>query len=145
MLTFRYEVEWSDIDFAGVIHYPRVFNWVDDFFHGYLRKQGLYWRQLNADGYGFPFVHVSCRYMKPVFLEDELTIQMTITDLKPKGFTLHFRMLKGAEPVIEGDVVRRCVLKSRQGSVEIPQELFNLLQEIAAEGRAGETQADEQA
>lgn len=137
MLTFTYEVSWADIDFAGVIHYPRVFYWMDDFFHGYLRKRGFYWRQLHADGYGFPFVHVSCRYMRPVFLEDVLTIQMTVTDLKPKGFTLHFRMLKGTEPVIEGDLVRRCVLKSRAGAVEMPQALISILQEIAAEGSPG--------
>lgn len=137
MLTFRYEVGWSDIDFAGVIHYPRVFYWLDDFFHGYLRKRGFYWRQLHAEGYGFPFVHVSCRYMKPVFLEDVLTIEMTITDLKPRGFTLHFRMLKEGTPVIEGEAVRRCVLKSRQGTVEMPPALIEILQEIA-EGRAAD-------
>jgi YbgC/YbaW family acyl-CoA thioester hydrolase len=131
MLTFRYEVGWTDIDFAGVIHYPRVFYWLDDFFHGYLRQRGFYWKELHAEGWGFPFVHVSCRYMKPVHLEDVLTIQLTVTDLKPKGFSLHFRMLKGTEPVIEGDLVRRCVLKSRQGAVEMPPALFQILQELA--------------
>ena len=136
MLTFRYEVGWTDIDFAGVIHYPRVFYWVDDFFHGYLRKRGFYWRQLHQDGYGFPFIHVTCRYLRPIFLEDVLNIQMTVVDLKPKGFTLRFRALKGSEPVIEGEQVRRCVLKSRQGSVEMPHDLAKLLQEIAAAGDA---------
>jgi YbgC/YbaW family acyl-CoA thioester hydrolase len=145
MLTFRYEVGWSDIDFAGVVHYPRVFYWVDDLFHGYLRQRGIYWRQMHVDGYGFPFVHVSCRYMKPISLEDVLTIQMTITDLKPKGFALRFQMLKGTEPVIEGDLVRRCVLKSRPGTVEMPPEFFSVLQEIAAEGHPEETRTEEQA
>ena len=145
MLTFRYEVGWSDIDFAGVIHYPRVFYWVDDLFHGYLRQRGIYWRQMHVDGYGFPFVHVSCRYMKPISLEDVLTIQMTITDLKPNGFALRFQMLKGTEAVVEGDLVRRCVLKSRQGTAEMPPELFSVLQEIAAGGHPEETRTEERA
>lgn len=133
MLTFQYEVGWADIDMAGVIYYPRCFRWVDDLFHAYLKERGFYWRHWHTEGYGFPFVHVSCRYSKPVYLEDVLTIQMSVTDLKPKGFTLHFRMLKDGEPAIEGDLVRRCVLRSRQGSVEMPQELFKILQEVAAD------------
>jgi YbgC/YbaW family acyl-CoA thioester hydrolase len=141
MLTFTYEVGWTDIDFAGVIHYPRVFYWMDDLFHGYLRKRGFYWRQMHLEGYGFPFIHVSCRYMRPVFLEDVLTVEMTITDLKPKGFTLHLRMLKAGEPVLEGDLGRRCVLKTRQGAVEMPQELLKLLQEIAAGGTGADQRA----
>lgn len=79
---------------------------------------------------------MSCRYMRPIFLEEVLTVQLSITDLKPRGFTLHFRVLRGTEPVAEGELVRRCVSKSRQETIEMPQELFTILQEIATGGDA---------
>lgn len=134
MLRFRYRVGWADVDAAGVIHYPRCFYWVDDAFHGYLYERGFTFRSYTAAGYGLPFVHVECRYRYPVFLEDELTLEVSVQDLKPHGFTVRFRVRKASEPgvVMEGGMVRRCVKRGVPGSVKIPPDLSRLLQEIAA-------------
>jgi YbgC/YbaW family acyl-CoA thioester hydrolase len=113
MLRFRYRVGWADVDAAKVIHYPRCFYWIDDAFHGYLYERGFTLTSFTAAGYGLPFVHVECRYLRPVFLEDELMLEVSVQDLKPHG-------------------VRRCVKRGVPGSAEIPPDLYRLLQEIAA-------------
>ena len=131
MLTFRHRLTWMDVDYARVAHYLRYNVWVDDAFHGYLFERGFHIKEFMEQGYGLPYVSNSCRYFRALTLEDEVEIQLTVTDLDEKGFTLRYRIMKAGAVAAEGEVVRRCIQQAPPKSVEMPQALRQSLRAIA--------------
>ena len=129
MLAFRHRLTWMDVDYARVAHYLRYNVWVDDAFHGYLFERGFYIKEFMEQGYGLPYVSNSCRYFRPLTLEDEVEIQLAVTNLDDKGFTLRYRIVKVGDdaPAAEGEIVRRCVQQSPPRSVEMPPALKQAL------------------
>lgn len=133
VLTFRHRLTWMDVDYARVAHYLRYNVWVDDAFHGYLFERGFHVKEFMEQGYGLPYVSNSCRYFRVLTLEDEVEIQLTVTDLDEKGFTLRYRIVKAGDSTVaaEGEVVRRCIQQAPARSVEMPQVLTQSLRAIA--------------
>jgi len=125
VLAFRHRLTWMDVDYARVAHYLRYFVWVDEAFHGYLFEHGFHIREFMEQGYGLPYLGSSCRYFCALTLEDEVEIQLAVTNLDAKGFTLRYRIVKAGEAVTaaEGEIVRRCVQQSPPRSVEMPPAL----------------------
>lgn len=133
MLTFRYRLTWGDVDYARVAYYPRYGVWVDEAFHGYLFERGFRIREFIDQGYGLPYLSASCRYFRKLTLEDEVEIRLSISNLTPKGFTVNYRIVKGGDtdPAAEGEMVRRCIRQDPPKSVEMPQPLRRIIEEIA--------------
>lgn len=129
MLAFRHRLTWMDVDYARVAHYLRYFVWVDEAFHGYLFEHGFHIREFMEQGYGLPYLGSSCRYFRPLTLEDEVEIQISVTNLDEKGFALRYRIVKAgdAAPAAEGEIVRRCIQQSPPRSVEMPRALKEAL------------------
>ena len=133
MLAFRHRLTWMDVDYARVAHHLRYYVWVDEAFHGYLYEQGFHVREFMEQGYGLPYLGTSCRYLRPLTLEDEVEIQLAVTILDARGFTLRYRIVKvgDAAPAGEGEIVRRCVQQSPPRSVEMPPALRQALSGLA--------------
>lgn len=129
MLAFRRRLTWMDVDYARVALYLRHYVWVDEAFHGYLFEHGFHIREFMEQGYGLPYLGSSCRYFRPLTLEDEVEIQLAVTNLDAKGFTLRYRIVKVGDdaPAAEGEIVRRCVQQSPPRSVEMPPALMQAL------------------
>lgn len=118
-----------DVDYARVALHLRYYVWVDEAFHGYLYEQGFHVREFMEQGYGLPYLGTSCRYFRPLTLEDEVEVQLAVTNLDDKGFTLRYRIVKAGDtaPAAEGEIVRRCVRQSPPRSAEMPPVLRQAL------------------
>lgn len=133
MLKFRHRLTWSDCDYARVAYYLRYPVWVDEAFHGYLFERGFRIRDYVDQGYGLPYISTACRYFHRLTLEDEVEIALEVADVKPKGFTVRYRITKlgEAEAAAEGEMVRRCIQQTPPKSVEMPPLLRRIIGEIA--------------
>ncbi len=132
MPTFRHRLTWMDMDYARVAHYLRYYVWTDEVFHGALFERGFKIREFFEQGYGLPYISNSCRYFRPLTLEDEVEIQIDVTALEEKGFTLRFRIAKVGDSAAaaEGELVRRCIQLNPLRSVALPQQLRRMLEEM---------------
>ena len=133
MLKFRYRLTWSDCDYARVAYYLRYPVWVDEAFHGYLFERGFRIRDYVDQGYGLPYISTACRYFRRLTLEDEVEIELSVSNLTPKGFTVSYRIVKAGDtdPTAEGEMVRRCIQQAPPKSVEMPPLLRRIIEEIA--------------
>jgi acyl-CoA thioesterase FadM len=121
-----------DVDYARIAHYLRYYVWVDEAFHGALFERGFRIREFIEQGYGLPYISNSCRYFRPLTLEDEIEIQIDVTALDEKGFTLRFRLAKVGDSAAaaEGEIVRRCIRLDPPRSAALPQPLRQILEEM---------------
>jgi len=75
MIERKGTVRWSDADPAGIIYYPRIFDYVGDCEWELLRSLGIRWEELKDD-YLMPRVHVDCNFKKVLKVGAVFTIRL---------------------------------------------------------------------
>ena len=135
-------VEFSETDMAGIVHFSNFFRYMETAEHGFYRSLGFSVTLDNFDPpLGFPRVHASCDYKKPLRFEDELEIHILVKEKRSRVLTYAFRFSKlpkagnggagatgdgKAELVATGVVTVVCVAHYPDGRMEavaIPAEL----------------------
>jgi 4-hydroxybenzoyl-CoA thioesterase len=125
-------IEWGDCDPAGIVYFPRYFQFFDNstmaMFDGVgLPKQALL---KQYDVIGFAAVDVSARFMIPSRFGDDVSIETSISEWRRSSFSVHHRLLRGEKLAVEGFETRVLVgrhpedpqgIKSRP----IPRELID--------------------
>ncbi len=100
---FKYQrrVEFADTDMAGIMHFPRFFDFMEATEHAFFRSLGFsIVTSLNGRSYGWPRLNAECQYKRPLRFEDEVEIQLLVRDKKAKVITYEFIFRKlNAEPV----------------------------------------------
>lgn len=140
-------VEFSETDMAGIVHFSNFFRYMETAEHGFYRSLGL---SVTMDQFdppvGFPRVHASCDYKKPLRFEDEVEIHMLVKEKRSRVLTFFFRFTRlpraGEGPVLvaTGQVTTVCVAHHPDGRMEamhIPAVLGNKIQPAPAELLAG--------
>jgi acyl-CoA thioester hydrolase len=136
-------VEFSDTDMAGIVHFSNFFRYMESAEHGFYRALGF---SVTLDQFdpplGFPRVHASCDYKKPLRFEDEVEVHILVKEKRSRVITYFFRFSKlprDGEPktlVATGLVTVVCVAHDRSGRMEavsIPAALGDLIEAAPAE------------
>lgn len=134
-------VEFSDTDMAGIMHYSNFFRFMETAEHGFYRSLGFsVVDEKIHPRVGWPRVHASCDYRRPLRFEDLVEIHLLVTEKKSKAlsFQFRFRKLSGseAEEVARGALTIVCVSHAADGSMKatpIPAEIADKIEVAPAE------------
>ncbi len=126
-------VEFSETDMAGIMHFSNFFRFMETAEHGFYRSLGFSVVMPETDPrLGWPRVHASCDYKKPLRFADEIEIHLLVGEKRSKAITFQFRFRKlNSSPVIEaarGALTIVCVAHQRDGTmsaVKIPDDIAN--------------------
>lgn len=136
------QVEFSDTDMAGIVHFSAFFRYMEAAEHAFFRSLGL---SIVTKGFdpaiGWPRVHAECTYKSPLRFEDRFTVHLIVKERLEKriryGFV--FRTLD-EDPVREiarGELVVACVSKTGENgamrSVPIPDSIAALVEPAPSE------------
>jgi acyl-CoA thioester hydrolase len=96
-------VEFSDTDMAGIMHYSNFFRFMETAEHAFFRSLGFSIVMGKVDPpLGWPRVRAECDFKAPLFFEDEVEIQLLVSEKRSKSLSYIFKMLKlNAEPPVE--------------------------------------------
>lgn len=98
-LTSHVSVRWGECDPAGVVFYPRFFDWMDvvaDHLHTLIGIK----RVGRAFSRGLPLVGASADYLAPAFAEDELDIAAYVTALGRTSISLRHEFVRRSDGVL---------------------------------------------
>jgi 4-hydroxybenzoyl-CoA thioesterase len=124
-------VEWGDCDPAGIVYYPRYFEWFDASTAALFAAAGVpnsvmhkTWRIL-----GIPMVDTRARFFIPSKFEDTLTVESTVLEFRRSSFDVRHRMLKDGRLAVEGFETRVWTVRDsedpeRLKSQPIPAEVI---------------------
>jgi 4-hydroxybenzoyl-CoA thioesterase len=124
-------VQWGDCDPAGIVWYPRYFEWFDASTAALFAAAGVsnsvmhkIWRIV-----GIPMVDTRAKFYLPSRLEDELTIESTVREFRRSSFDVRHRMLKDGALAVEGFETRVWTVRDadnpeRLRSAPIPAEVI---------------------
>ncbi len=132
-------VEFSETDMAGLVHYSNFFRYMETAEHGFYRALGFS-VAARKPPIGWPRVHASCDYFKPLRFEDRVEIHLLVREIKTKTITydIRFRKLNAVpvEEVARGRLIVVCVNHRPGGkmtSVPIPKAIAEEIEVAPAE------------
>ncbi|MBF0525687.1 MAG: acyl-CoA thioesterase, partial [Deltaproteobacteria bacterium] len=80
-LAISRRIAWGDLDPAGIVFYPRYYEWIDGVAHLFFEHLGVDHHQLlTEEKLVFGLIQTSCRYSSPGFYHDWITITPAITE-----------------------------------------------------------------
>lgn len=128
---------------AGIVHFSNFFRYMETVEHAFYRSLGFsVVHDQHEPPVGFPRVHASCDYSKPLRFEDEIEIRLRVIEKKDKALThqILFYKLVGERSVevARGRLVVVCVSKRADGSmsaVPIPADIAEKIEVTTEEPR----------
>ena len=119
-IELKRRVRWADSDPAFRINFPRYFEYFEEGETELLRSCGIAFD--HQAGYGMPRVHSECTFKKPLMLDAEFTMRVSIGKLGRSSIRYEYQIFDiSQELAAEGSMT---VVVTKDGnSIEIPAEL----------------------
>jgi acyl-CoA thioester hydrolase len=119
-IELQLRLRWADSDAAGRLHFPRIFELVEEAESELVR--GIDWPMNRSLGYDFPRVHVECRFIRVIELDAPFRLRLTVGKLGRTSYRYDFQVFDtGGELAIEGTMT---VVVLQDGKpTEIPASL----------------------
>ncbi len=114
--TISVRVRWSDADPAGIVFYPRFFEWYDLGTEALFEAIGEPWPVMfPREGIvGVPIVESGSRFVSPVRHGDVLTIRATIAWVKDRTFRVEHEIRVDGRLCATGFEIRAWVARPGQ-------------------------------
>jgi 4-hydroxybenzoyl-CoA thioesterase len=124
-------VEWGDCDPAGIVYYPRYFEWFDASTAALFAAVGITNSSMHSVWHivGIPMVDTRARFIIPSKYEDEVTIESSIVEFRRSSFdVLHQLKRRDGRLAVEGHETRVWTMRDREDpdrlrSTPIPREV----------------------
>ena len=120
-IEFKRRLRWADADAAGRLHFPRIFEIIEEAESELLR--GIEWpMDVRRRDYDFPRVHLECRFSRILALDAPFRLRLTAGKLGRTSIRYDYQVFDCDEELaIEGTMT---VVVLRDGvPVEIPPPL----------------------
>ena len=87
-------------DHAGVMRHGTYFNWLEEGRINALLKAGINYVDLTKKGYELPLIDTSIKYISPLFLGDNITIETIFTISKSPKIKIHSKFMNNSKKVL---------------------------------------------
>src|SRR5262245_55455387 len=113
-MAFRSEIKvrFGDEDHAGIVYYPRFFDWFHQVFEDFFGEAGKTYKDvLDVDHAGWPSVHAEADYASPARFGDVLAIELTVERIGKSSVSFAYRATNEKESrlVATGKVTCVCI------------------------------------
>jgi 4-hydroxybenzoyl-CoA thioesterase len=132
--TSTVQVRWGDVDAAGIVFYPRFYEWYDYGCEALFASRGLPWPETfpRYGVVGVPIVESGSRFVAPARYGDTLSIRSTVAWVKDKTFRMEHEIAAGPRLCATGFEVRAWVKRpaapdARLEAAPIPEEVARRL------------------
>ena len=132
--TRRVRIEWGDCDPAGIIFYPRYFEFFDASTSALIERALAMTKHEYLKAYDFaghPLVNVHCRFLLPTRFGDDVMIESMVTEFHRSSFDVRHRLTKNATLAVEGFETRVWVrgngARGQMKAVPVPQDVIDRL------------------
>lgn len=97
-MTFitKAKVRFGDVDPAGIVFYPRYFEMLNDAVEDWFAAMGMDFRSMHQEHrIGVPTVHLTCDFVAPSELGDDLTIEIKTVQVGRSSCTIDYVVRSG--------------------------------------------------
>ena len=99
-VSVKHKVNFYDTDAMAVVHHSNYIRWFEIGRVEFLREAGITLGELMDDGYLFPIVDVSAKYLNPACFDDQLIIETIPTALTKAKMAFDYRILREKDGIV---------------------------------------------
>lgn len=112
-------IEFGDTDMAGIVHFANFFRFMEAAETEFLRSRGMSvsWKE-GGGRFGFPRVSVACDFVKPLFFEDILDIDVQIEKIGTKSVSYLFNFTRDGQAIAVGRITSVFCRETPEQSIE---------------------------
>jgi len=128
--TTTVQVRWGDVDAAGIVFYPRFYEWYDLGCEALFASLGLPWPEAfpKYGIVGVPILESGARFLAPVRYGDTLHVHAVVAWVKDKTFRMEYEISVAGRLCATGFEVRAWVKRptsadERLQAIPIPDEV----------------------
>ncbi|RCJ31640.1 1,4-dihydroxy-2-naphthoyl-CoA hydrolase [Nostoc minutum NIES-26] len=127
--TYNRIVRFQDTDAAGVVYFANVLGICHEAYEESLRASGINLKAFFTNpSVGFPIVHTSVDFFRPMFCGDNLAISLIPQKLGVDKFELSYEV-SVADVVVAKAITRHvCIDVSSRSKQELPGEIIQWLE-----------------
>ena len=120
-VEFKRHLRWADADAAGRLHFPRIFEIIEEAESELLR--GIDWpMDVRRRNYDFPRVNVNCNFLRIIALDAPFRLRFSVGELGRTSIRYDYQVFDaGEELAIEGTMT--VVVLEAGKPTEIPKAL----------------------
>ena len=101
-IEFKRRLRWADADAAGRLHFPRIFEIIEEAESELVRSLG-YPMDVRRHDYDFPRVHLECQFRRIIALDAPFRLRFTVGRLGRTSIRYDYQVFDAEEEVaIEG-------------------------------------------
>lgn len=132
-MTYHYDrtIRMADTDASGVIYFANMQKIAVETFEDFLLSAGIELASLMLAGpLLVPIVHVEADYLAPVYIGEQLRVEMKLSKIGVTSFTLKYNIFSSEHDLVVATLTMTHVVTARESkkSVPIPQELLSILE-----------------
>ncbi len=116
-------VEFAETDLAGIMHFSNFFRLMEATEHAFFRSLGFsIHEQQEGRAVGWPRVHASCDYLRPLRFEEEVEIHLLIEEVRSRSLRYRFLFRKVADrsEVAHGRISAVCATVEKSTGQLVP-------------------------
>jgi 4-hydroxybenzoyl-CoA thioesterase len=136
VFSYKHRVAFDDVDYAGIVYYPRFFHYFhlafEELLFTALADRGGYRALLDDRRIGFPAVHTEADSQKPLRFGDWMVIEVHAEHVGAKSITLRYTVIahESGEICAEGKVTSAVVDLTVFRAVHMPDDLRALFESL---------------
>ena len=123
--TVALKVRWSEADAAGIVFYPRFFEWFDFGTEALFESLALPWPEMFPAEriVGVPIVETGARFTAPVRYGDQVRIRTTVSAVHERTFRMDHEVSVGDRRCATGFEVRAWVVRPEGGDALVARPI----------------------
>ena len=120
------QVRFGDVDRAGIVYYPRIFDYFHQVFEGFFEAKvkipypEVIGGKLRA---GFPAVHYEVDFLSPLTYGDRLPVRFTVAKIGRTSVTFRYEVFRGKKLLVRALGTTVCVNMRTFKPQTIPKRL----------------------
>ena len=133
-IAVRLTVQWGDCDPAGIVFYPRFFEWMDRVSHALERELGITRDEMLPPGTaGFPLLSAQAEFLAPALMDDVLEVRGRVTRIGHTSLALSHEIVRvspGSETLLARGREDRVYVQRAPGGKLKPRPLSDEMRDV---------------
>ncbi len=131
MISTKRIIGFGDCDPAGVLFFPRVFEFAHTAMENWLREAGVYDEYFLNEEFAFPLISAQSSYYKPMHPGLEIEVRSSLKEMRESAFSLRTEFFNQEEQLLSAvDTIHICVSREEGGKQPIPAYLRSILENL---------------
>ena len=131
--TGKIQVRFGDVDRAGIVYYPRIFDYFHQVFESFFEERVKipYPEVIQKMRTGFPAVHYEVDFLSPLKYGDRLPVRFSVARIGRTSITFRYEIRRGAKPLVRALGTTVCVDMRNFRPMPIPARLRKVFERVS--------------